>query len=228
MKKQNLLTGDIVVTRGGELGVVLTEKEYILYQNEGLDFLDMFTEELLSKDGEKNWDIMKVYRGDVISFFAYEDEEPIFEREEVECGEMPKETKCFEEVKQSDDIFIIMQAFYGNRTGMSILKEDLDSLILGYVDKRFMGEEPVDRTIVKIPNTENLVLIYNKYQEERKLKKKERLLLEDNVIVKPVAFIPEENIEIYSRCAVCRMNENGDLESLQDGDGDKILKYLAQ
>lgn len=57
--KQDLLTGDIVVTRGGELGVVLAEKDYILYQNDGLDFFDMFTEELLSEDEETNWDIKK-------------------------------------------------------------------------------------------------------------------------------------------------------------------------
>ena len=65
----------------------------------------MFTEELLSEDEDSSWDLMKVYRGDAMSFCDYEDEEPIFEREEdvlledrAECGETLEDTECPEEI----------------------------------------------------------------------------------------------------------------------------------
>ena len=44
--KKNLQTGDIIETRNGELGVVILEKDCILYQAGGLDELDVFTENL--------------------------------------------------------------------------------------------------------------------------------------------------------------------------------------
>lgn len=83
--KKDLLTGDIVVTRCGELGVVLAEQEYILYQNDGLDFLDMFTDDLIfEEDDDRRWDIMKVYRGGALSFYDYDDVIPVYEREDTD------------------------------------------------------------------------------------------------------------------------------------------------
>lgn len=84
MKKTDLMTGDIVVTRNGELGVIILEKDIILYQNSGMDSLSMFTDDMLSEEGETDWDIEKVYRaegGSAISFYDYKDCDPIYERE---------------------------------------------------------------------------------------------------------------------------------------------------
>ena len=60
--KQNLQTGDIVVLRDKQLGVVILEKDIILYQAGGYEELCMFTDDLLS-DLETDDDIMCVYRG---------------------------------------------------------------------------------------------------------------------------------------------------------------------
>ena len=87
--------------------------------------------------------------------------------------------------------------------------------------------EPVDRTIIRLPGSDNLVLVYNKYQEEERLVDKERALREDNYILKPVASIPEANLDIYSRCIVCRMNADGVFESLGEGDYEIWGRYLA-
>lgn len=134
-----------------------------------------------------------------------------------------------EEIKMNKDLSsIVSQAFYGNRVSTEIKKENLDRFILGYVDSRIPVTEKLDRTIINIPNTNNIVLIYNKYQEEEKLKSKEELLKKENYKLKPLATIPESNVEIYSRCVVCRMNENGELESLQSGDYEKFVKYLSE
>lgn len=124
-------------------------------------------------------------------------------------------------------ISIVAQAFYGNRTGTEIKPERVDAFILGYMDDTIGKYEKVDRTIVSVPNTDNIVIVYNKYQEEERLQRKEELLNNEGYELKPVAVIPENNIEIYSRCIVCRI-DNGKLVSLQDGDYEKFAKYLAE
>lgn len=125
-------------------------------------------------------------------------------------------------------ISIIAQAFYGNRVGTEIKKENVDRFILGILDNSIPIMETVDRTIIPIPNMENLVIVYNKHQEEKKLKDKEEYLKKDGYELKPLAFIPEKNLEIYSRCIVCRINDEGELGSLEEGDYDKLIKYLAE
>lgn len=114
-------------------------------------------------------------------------------------------------------INIVAQAFYGNRTATEINREDIDRFILGYLDNSIKITSQIDRTIVNIPNTNNIVIVYNKYEEDKV----------DRNNIKPLAVIPENNMEIYSRCIVCRMN-NGEFESLQNDDFDKFIKYLSE
>ena len=123
-------------------------------------------------------------------------------------------------------IHIVTQAFYGNRTGTSIREEELDRFILGHLSD-FPIREPIDRTIVPLPGSDKLVLIYNKYQEEEKLAWKAELLREENYVLKPLAVIPELDLELYSRCIVCRMNAEGELESLGEGDHEIWGRYLS-
>lgn len=115
-------------------------------------------------------------------------------------------------------ICIISQAFYGNRTGTEIRRENIDRFILGYQTDDVDVTEASDRTVIHLPGSDNLVLVYNKYQEEERLKVKERALREDNYVIKPLASIPELDLDIYSRCIVCRMNAAGEFESLGEGD----------
>lgn len=125
-------------------------------------------------------------------------------------------------------ICIISQAFYGNRTGTEIRRENIDRFILGYQSDDLAVTEPVDRTIIHLPGSDNLVLIYNKYQEEERLEFKERAYREDNYAIKPLATIPELNLKVYSRCIVCRMNAAGGFESLGKGDFEIWDRYLAE
>ena len=124
-------------------------------------------------------------------------------------------------------ICIISQAFYGNRTGTEIRRENIDRFILGYQTDDFDVTEAIDRTVIHLPGSDNLVLVYNKYREEERLKVKERALREDTYVIKPLAVIPELNLEIYSRCIVCRMNADGVFESLAEGDFKIWDRYLA-
>ena len=126
-----------------------------------------------------------------------------------------------------DLLTIISQAFYGNRTMTEIRTDEMDRFILGYLDSSLEISEPVDRTIVHIPGSDHLVLVYNRYQEEERLEERERLLKEENYEMKPLAVIPESGLTLFSRCIALRMNEDGSFASLQDEDSRILVKYLA-
>ena len=87
--------------------------------------------------------------------------------------------------------------------------------------------EAINRTVIHLPGSDKLVLVYNEYQEEERLKVKECALREDNYVIKPLAAIPELNLEIYSRCIVCRMNAEGVFESVCENDYEICGRYLA-
>ena len=109
--------------------------------------------------------------------------------------------------------------------------------MLGYLNhelfekSRAHHNEKIDRTIVRLPGTENLVLVYNKYQEEEALNSLQEFIQELRMTdsrYNPTAVIPELGLVLYSRCIVCRMNENGELSGIEAGDTEKAVKYLAQ
>lgn len=123
-------------------------------------------------------------------------------------------------------INIVAQAFYGNKTATEIDRNKVDRFVIGSLDD-YPIDYPIDRTIVKVPNTENIVLVYNKHKEKDMRELKEKALKEANYVMKPLAVIAEENIEIYSRCIACRIDEHGELQSLLDEDYNKLIGYLA-
>lgn len=131
-------------------------------------------------------------------------------------------------IKNEAVITIVTQAFYGNRVTTSVKEDQLDAFILGFVSTELFDANEVDRTMVPVPGTDNLVFIYNKISEERALQSKERLLKEEGYHKKPLAVISEVNLKIYSRCIVCRIDEQGNPVSLQSEDYDKFMDYLAE
>jgi hypothetical protein len=122
-----------------------------------------------------------------------------------------------EEEIMNNTINIMAQGFYGNKTTTSIDVKDMDKFILGYLDNTIPVTEKIDRTIVHVPNTDNIVIIYNKHQEEDKHSRSE----------KPLVIIAEMGIKIYSRCIVSKMDENGEFVSLDKDDYNKFVEYLA-
>ena len=137
-------------------------------------------------------------------------------------------------MKKNDNMAILIQHFYGNRTVTFISPDDFDAIMLGHLDTKLFDKtrdrEKIDRTIIRIPDTENLVLVYNKYQEEECLKKLQQFIQEIYECknrFNPSAVIPEKGIVLYSRCIVCRINEDGALVSLEQEDCPKVVKYLT-
>lgn len=132
---------------------------------------------------------------------------------------------------------VLIQGFYGNRTVTLVAPEHFDEYMLGWLNHELFteyynkGREKIDRTIVRLPGTENLVLVYNKYQEEEALNSLQEFIQElrrTESRYNPTAVIPELGLVLYSRCIVCRMNENGELSGIEAGDTEKAVKYLAQ
>ena len=229
---------------------MIAEKGVILFRNIGMGILDDYFDDLLYDIffEEPENDIMEVVRGwfdSPVSFSDPYDGQLVFKRKDElgfiekkddsekagkeKAGKEKTEAVPAEEPrKKSDLLTIIAQAFYGNRTMTEISVEDMDRLILGYLDRSLEVRQPIDRTIVRVPGTDGFVLVYNKYQEEKRLRQGEELLREEGYEIKPLAIIPELNLTLYSRCIALRMDENGEFGSLQEGDGEFIEKYLSR
>ena len=86
----------------------------------------------------------------------------------------------------NNSIFIISQAFYGNRTGTEISIDHIDSFILGHQDGYLWPDDKVDRTVLPLPGT-SCVLIYNQFAEKERLEDKARYFREDGYVMKPLA-----------------------------------------
>ncbi len=133
-------------------------------------------------------------------------------------------------VNQKRLIRIVSQAFYGNRTGTEIRPEKIDRFVLGDLDsdRPLLEGQKIDRSVIKLPGSDNVVLIYNKYEEEKAIIRKDKYFKIDGYIMKPYAVIPEMGIELFSRCIACRMDPDGTLQSLERDDYDILWKYLAE
>lgn len=137
-------------------------------------------------------------------------------------------------MKNNDMMTVLVQGFYGNRTVTSFHPEKFDPMLLGYLDMKVFekshDEVQIDRTIIRVPDTENLVLVYNRYSEEERLKELQifiQKIHENKFRFNPTVVIPEMGIVLYSRCFVCRINEDGELISLKEEDCPKVMKYLT-
>ena len=111
-----------------------------------------------------------------------------------------------------------------NSNGFSIVtmqREAVNYFVVGYtgIPKKLFGYDKIDRSIVNIPNTDNLVVIYNKYQEEEVIK---------DTSAKPLIVIKENDIKIYSRCIICRVDIDGNVSSITQEEHNIISKYLAE
>ena len=240
MTKKDLMTGDVIVNRGGYLGVVLKENDSILYQLIGSDSLSDFNDDLTFDDASyRDGDVMQVYRD--ISFLDIENDEaaPVYQRdfswhrpskEEREAREKAlederqknlDEMRKKEESDKLDSISIIAQHFYGNRTATKIKRENIDFFLKGILSPELFPkeDETVDRKFIVVPHTDNLVIVYDQNQENVcSAKGKTKYVSCD---------IPEIGFKLHSRCFACRIDDNGELQSLEQGDGKYFIDYLT-
>ena len=125
-------------------------------------------------------------------------------------------------MNNSKYITVMAQGYYGYNVITKIKNENIDKFILGIHEDNYpeylMKDKKIDRSIIEVPDTDNLVIVYNKYKEEKNVKEN----------MKRSAIIPELDISLHSKCIACRIDKNGNLESLQPEDVDTILKYFPR
>ena len=140
----------------------------------------------------------------------------------------------------NEKIFIIAQQFYGNRTGTEIKINDINFFLKGILSPElFPGEgKSVELKVVKVPGTDNIVIVYDQNQEneyinvkfpkqlaERGKEYKERTGKEMTMHIS--CEIPEIGFKIHTRCFACRLDSNGAFKSLENDDGAKFIKYFT-
>ena len=123
------------------------------------------------------------------------------------------------ESRKTDLIFVLAQQFYGNCTGTEIERERADYFLRGYVGIGGPKDvEDVVRKTVTVPGTDNVVIVYDRTQEEQR----------PEGMTEASCEIPELDFRIYTRCFACRMDAKGVLQSLEKEDMEKVCKYLPR
>lgn len=139
----------------------------------------------------------------------------------------------------NEKIKVVAQHFYGNRTATEIKREDINFFLKGILSPKLFPNEDktIDRKIIRVPNAENLVIVYDQNQEDEYLNVEfpkqlasigEEYNKHTGKEMTPhiSCEIPEINFKIHTRCFACRIDENGELQSLENGDCDKFIEYF--
>lgn len=147
---------------------------------------------------------------------------------EMEHHEPLEELSKANEGWQEQFINVISQQFYGNCTYTKIPKESIDFFLKGsIIPEMFHGEAvAVDRRVVRIPCFENLVVVYDQIQEDKHVRKEYPALVAkigkhyrqrwgEEIPMQVSCSIPVIGLTIHTRCFACRIDENGNLQSLR-------------
>lgn len=235
--KQNLYSGDIIETRNGERGVVILEKDCIVYQAGGLDCMEVFTDDLFVDGPQREGDIFKVYHDPEgpLGFNKLFDLKPVFVRKNN------KETqKRAEELSKKYDMdrgrvtVMVFEPCFRRCEEVKISALDdkeikeIDLAMSEAPSMTVCGQIKIDRTFISVPGTENLFIVYNKYQEKWHLSVYDKNDFELYGKVEPIVIIPDKDIKIHSRCLLVRMNKHNQLEDLQKNDFEKVKTFLNQ
>lgn len=237
MKLNELKNGDIVVTRYGIPGAVIKRKdmEYILMEDNDYILTDDYHEDMTHKDDEDE-DIMLVYRSDdcePVTFFEFEYQWNVYERDaEWHIPDVKEKAARLEKIRQEEEklhrkwlkvnsvkanpvqITIVDHSCYRSREITDMTADEVKRLIRQ------------NWTIVHIPNAEHIVLLYDRTAEERR--RAHMALFADGYVPKTTAVIPSLNLTLYSRCIVCRMDDDGEPQSIRKQDYQYFMSYLSK
>lgn len=141
-----------------------------------------------------------------------------------------------QEYRKNNRIDIVAQGFYGNRTGTAIVRDEVKYFIRGYISEDLYDDEAianVNLQYVPTPGNKDIVIVYDQYQEDEYVNvefpkryerdnEKYRELWGEDMEMYVTCMIPELNLTLHTRCFACRIDENGVLQSLQDGDSKRV------
>ena len=143
------------------------------------------------------------------------------------------------QIETNERIFIVTQCFYGNRTGIEINPNHANYFLRGYIDDECYPDavKDVDMKVVPVPGAKEIVIVYDQAQEDEYMNVEFPETYERDGAryketwgeeLKPYVScqIPELGVTLHTRCFACRMDENGKLQSLEKGDGEKYIHYF--
>lgn len=194
MTKAELMNGDVVATRCGELGVIIKRDgdDYILFQDTGKLDLDLFNDDLTSDEGEY-LTFMDIYRGGY-SFWEIDVDDPapdwsrdvnwqrpmtrerelreaLWEEDRLDRVEEMRQQE--EEMRQQEEkmrdvyISIIGQCCFGSRTKIKIPRSDAKRFISNCISPLpddYFND--VELRTIPVPGDENIVIVYDKTRED--------------------------------------------------------------
>ena len=232
--RKDLHTGDIVENRGGRRGVVITELDCIIYQSGGLDIMkEAFTDDLFINGSDRSGDIFKVYHDPEgpLGFNKLFGLEPVFVRKnDKHTKERAAELSARYDGTTEKVTCLVLEPAY-RRCEESFVtpfdQKDIDMLMSAAPSMTAMGQLRTDKTFVRVPHTDNLFLLYNRFQEEWFLQTHNDSEFSGKKIT-PVIAIPEEHLEVCSRCLIVRKDNSGQIINLQEGDLEKVKEYMVQ
>lgn len=223
--RNDLKTGDIIVTRDKAVGLVITQKNAIIYPSGDYDVIDWNFNDDLTSMAEDDYDIVRVYRTmdcDPLGYTNYEEDgDLVFESPTADEPPHPIQRPQPPETPKRKLATILAQAFYGNRVITEVCADDDLLNLKKFISGNSLVLQDGDIDLEFIPLAENVAVVYDKIAEAKKLK-------QDNLKkFKPLCKIPEKNIIIYSRCVLCRFKSENELESLKSGDIELVKDYFA-
>lgn len=240
--KKDLHTGDIIETRNGERGVVILELDCILYQAGGLDIFDeCITDDLFIDGPQREGDIFKVYHDPEgpLGFNKLFGLDPVFQRRnDKRTKERAAELSDKHDRKKGKVNVIVLNPWHRrceeHYIDPSFDKMDIDMVISEAPSMTACGQMKLDRTLIPVPDTEGLYILYNTYQEERhrKLDEKDKSRgWNKEEDLEPMIIISDEmgqEHNIHSRCMLVRKESADRLGKLKEGDFEAARKYLNQ
>lgn len=143
-------------------------------------------------------------------------------------------------MNKNNTISIISQYFYGNRTGTEIRLDSIDYFLRGILSREHYDPSEIQdvvRKVVRVPGAEHIAIVYDQAQEDRYVNEEfpEIYALEgakylerwgEELKMHVSCEIPSIGFKIHTRCFACRMDEAGNLHSLEDNDYKQFIHYF--
>ena len=138
-------------------------------------------------------------------------------------------------------INVIAQQFYGNRTRTQVCEEEMNFFLRGVLSPELFPDEDkiAKRGIVRIPNAEHIVIVYDQNQEDEYVSvefpaihardgERYRERWGEELKMQVSCEIPEISFKIHTRCFACRMSDTGSFEDIQPEDYSIIALYFSK
>ena len=226
--KSDLKTGDIVELRNGTPGFVYKDNKCILYSPVEADEFYAFTEDMLRREEDSDKDIVAVYRPGYRQndYSDYKRFNPVFNRSTGNIFIETNDSDVEEKARIRAILVCSSLRRWSEVSWFPVIGERQKMDLLENPSMDFMNLDHLPFEILPIPGSHGLVILYYPFQETRWHERENEPHKFDDKI-RPLLEISETGQQIYSRCLICRQEEDGRLQSIQEEDYSRIMRCLT-